>query len=359
MPPRRPPGRSGRDIDGWWPPPSTPIAVEGGLQARSQRGRIGDTWWSQRFIAVLESFGIGSRLQRGKRYARAGQVLGMEISPGRITASVQGSRAKPYRVFIETNALTTAEWDAVEAVMASSAIFVAMLLADEMPEEIEEAFATSSVSLFPASANELDSACSCPDWENPCKHIAAVFFLLAEAFDRDPFFIFAWRGRSKEELLTSLRARRRGSDSSDGPNPDAVTEVPDAGRFGWPVADPGRIDAEQQENDWTDAVKAKNAEKLGDILADGWVGLGWDGKTPDKAKALADLKAPGNSLDSFEMGPMKVRIFGNTAVVTGSDTEKSAENGEDTSGKYIWTDVFVKQNGKWRAVASQSTKVPK
>src|SRR5450759_5668841 len=147
MPPRRPPGRSGRDIDGWWPPPSTPIAVEGGLQARSQRGRIGDTWWSQRFIAVLESFGIGSRLQRGKRYARAGQVLGMEISPGRITASVQGSRAKPYRVFIETNALTTAEWDAVEAVMASSAIFVAMLLADEMPEEIEEAFATSSVSL--------------------------------------------------------------------------------------------------------------------------------------------------------------------------------------------------------------------
>ena len=115
----------------------------------------------------------------------------------------------------------------------------------------------------------------------------------------------------------------------------------------------------QIENDWTDAVKAKNAEKLGDILADGWVGLGWDGKTPDKAKALADLKAPGNSLDSFEMGPMKVRIFGNTAVVTGSDTEKSTENGKDTSGKYIWTDVFVKQNGKWRAVASQSTKVPK
>ncbi len=246
MPPRRPAGRSGREVDGWWPPPSTPIAVEGGLQARSQRGRIGDTWWSQHFIAVLESFGIGSRLQRGKRYARAGQVLGMEISPGRITASVQGSRAKPYRVFIETNALTTAEWDAVEAVMASSAIFVAMLLADEMPEEIEKAFASSSVSLFPASANELDSACSCPDWENPCKHIAAVFFLLAEAFDRDPFLIFAWRGRSKEELLTSLRARRRGSDSSDGPNSDPVTEVPDAGRFGWPVADPGRIDAQQQ-----------------------------------------------------------------------------------------------------------------
>jgi len=115
----------------------------------------------------------------------------------------------------------------------------------------------------------------------------------------------------------------------------------------------------QLENDWEEAVKAKNAEKLGDILADSWAGLGWDGRREDKAKALADLKAPGNSLDTFEMGPMKVRIFGNTAVVTGSDTEKSMENGKDTSGKYIWTDVFVKQSGKWRAVASQSTKVPK
>jgi ketosteroid isomerase-like protein len=115
----------------------------------------------------------------------------------------------------------------------------------------------------------------------------------------------------------------------------------------------------QIENDWVDAVKAKNAEKLGEILADGWVGLGWDGKQSDKAKALADMKVPGNSLDSIEMGPMKVRTFGNTAVVTGSDTEKSAEKGKDTSGKYIWTDVFVKQNGKWRAVASQSTKLPK
>jgi hypothetical protein len=115
----------------------------------------------------------------------------------------------------------------------------------------------------------------------------------------------------------------------------------------------------QIENDWVDAQKAKNADKLGEILADSWVELGWDGKTTNKAKALADMKTAGNSLDSIEMGPMKVRFFGNTAVVTGSDTEKSIQDGKDTSGKYIWTDVFVKQNGKWRAVASQSTKVPK
>jgi len=115
----------------------------------------------------------------------------------------------------------------------------------------------------------------------------------------------------------------------------------------------------QIENDWADASKTKNADKLASILADSWVELGWDGKTTTKAKALEDLNKPGNSLDSIEVGPMKVRIFGNTAVVTGSDTEKSMEDGKDTSGKYLWTDVFVKQNGKWLAVASQSTKAPK
>ena len=225
----------------WWPPPSTPIAVEGGLQARSQRGRIGDTWWSQRFITVLESLGIGTRLQRGKRYARTGQVLSLNVAPGQVTASVQGSRAKPYRVFIETRVLSAVEWDGAEAVMASSAVFLAKLLAGDMPEEIEEAFVESSGPLFPASADGFDSACSCPDWENPCKHIAAVYFLLAEAFDHDPFLIFAWRGRGRAELLASLRARRRGVDSAGDPGrsqPDEETKVDDAGRFGWPMADP-------------------------------------------------------------------------------------------------------------------------
>jgi hypothetical protein len=157
-----------------------------------------------------------------------------------VKASVQGSRVKPYRVFIETEVLSASDWDAIESVMASSAVFGARLLANEMPDEIEEAFTDSSTSLFPVSAAELDSACSCPDWENPCKHIAAVYYLLAEAFDRDPFLIFAWRGRTKEELLGSLRARRRGSSPHGGPESHVATEASDAGPFGWPVPDPDR-----------------------------------------------------------------------------------------------------------------------
>jgi len=232
---RRPSSRSGRPSDGWWPATSKPIAVEGGVKARSKRGQIGDSWWSQRFIAVLESFGIGSRLQRGKRYARAGQVLSLEFVPGQVRASVQGSRAKPYRVFIETEILTDLEWASIEDVMASRAVFLARLLSGEMPEEIEEAFVESATTLFPVSVDDLVSACSCPDWENPCKHVAAAFYLMAEAFDDDPFLIFAWRGRDKDQLLADLRARRLGP----GAESEAQTHVDGlhVGKFGWPTFD--------------------------------------------------------------------------------------------------------------------------
>jgi uncharacterized Zn finger protein len=176
-------------------------------------------------------------------------VLSMDIAPGQVTASVQGSRKKAYRVFIEIRVLTADEWDAAEAVMASSASFMAKLLAGDMPDEIEEAFAESSGTLFPASADGFDSACSCPDWENPCKHVAAVYFLLAEAFDRDPFLIFAWRGRDKDELLAGLRARRRGLGAAHEANrfePPETIRVSEAGQFGWPGADPELVAAPRE-----------------------------------------------------------------------------------------------------------------
>ena len=185
---------------------------EGGLQAWSQRGAIGGTWWSQRFITLLEMVGIGGRLQRGKRYARTGQVISMQVKPGKVTASVQGSRATPYKVSIATKVLSAAEWKAAEDVMAKSAVFMAKLLAGEMPEEIEEAFVGSSGPLLPQSARDFESDCSCPDWENPCKHIAAVYFLLAEDFDRDPFLIFsvAWPRQGDSAYEPSQAATRFG-----------------------------------------------------------------------------------------------------------------------------------------------------
>jgi uncharacterized Zn finger protein len=201
----------------WWEfGPSRPLQVEGGIRARSRRGAIGEQWWSRRFIDVLESFGMTGRLARGRNYARRGQVLGVRISCGYVTAQVQGSRPNPYRVRIQVTPLTTPQWRRVEQALAAQALFRARLLAGEMPREIEQVFADCGTPLFPRSARDLSMSCTCPDWEVPCKHLAAVCYVLAEAFDADPFGILAWRGRSRDDLLAALRLARRENDGQDG-----------------------------------------------------------------------------------------------------------------------------------------------
>jgi uncharacterized Zn finger protein len=195
-----------------WSDSSGPIAVEGGVKARSKRGAIGEQWWSRRFIAVLESYGAGmsGRLQRGKNYARRGQVLEFSLAAGKVAARVQGSRPQPYRVTITVAPLTTVQWQEVESRLAAQALFRARLLAGEMPAEIEQVFADAGTPLFPASGRDLAMDCNCPDWGVPCKHLAAVCYVLAEAFDDDPFAMLAWRGRTRAELLTALRGKGTG-----------------------------------------------------------------------------------------------------------------------------------------------------
>lgn len=188
-----------------------PRRVEGGLRARSTRGAIGESWWARRFLDVLESFALGTRLTRGRSYARAGQVLSLDVAPGAVTATVQGSRARPYRVSIGIAVFSGPLWDRVEDTLAAQALFSARLLAGDLPTELEEVFATLGAPLFPGAVRELDQHCDCPDFAVPCKHLAATFYLLAEAFDADPFRLLHWRGRSRAELLHGLRTRRVGS----------------------------------------------------------------------------------------------------------------------------------------------------
>jgi uncharacterized Zn finger protein len=178
--------------------------AKGGIKAQSKRGAFGETWWAKRWIAVLESFEIGARLQRGRSYARSGQVLSIEITKGEVTSRVQGSRPKPYDIKIKIKALPVGDWRKLTAALSTQAIFAAKLLAGEMPQEIEQAFHEAGLSLFPARLDDLQTDCSCPDWSNPCKHIAAVYYLIGEEFDRDPFLIFKLRGATREEFIEML-----------------------------------------------------------------------------------------------------------------------------------------------------------
>ncbi len=192
---------------GWYTyPKPKPRKPANGIKAQSKK--FGQTWWSGKWLAALDRLVDPARLSRGRSYARSGQVLNIDVQPGRIDSRVQGSRPQPYKVKIEIKPLSEKDWNRVADEMAQQAIFAAKLLAGEMPQNIEEAFAAVKVSLFPASSGDLKTACSCPDRSNPCKHIAAVYYLLGEQFDSDPFLLFRLRGKTKDEIMFMLRTRR-------------------------------------------------------------------------------------------------------------------------------------------------------
>ena len=188
--------------------PTRPIEVEDGIKARSKRGKFVQTWWADRWIKALTPLMDSARLSRGRSYARRGQVIDIQVTPGQVHSRVQGSRPKPYKVTIQLQPLSDRQWETVLDALAEQAIFAAQLLSGEMPPNVEEIFEAVRVPLFPAKRGDLQTDCSCPDWANPCKHIAAVYYLLGERFDQDPFLLFELRGRDKEAIIAGLRERR-------------------------------------------------------------------------------------------------------------------------------------------------------
>jgi uncharacterized Zn finger protein len=202
-------------------PPSKPIAAKGGIKARSKRGAFATSWWGRRWLAVLETLNLGGRLQRARTYARKGQVLNIDIEPGSVHADVQGSRPKPYRISIGVKQLAANETQRLAAELAKSPYFLAKLMTREMPQDIETLFDTARVSLFPSRASELRTDCSCPDWSNPCKHIAAVYYLLGEEFDRDPFLIFRLRGLDTTAMLATIGPSQLEPESQPDMHPEA------------------------------------------------------------------------------------------------------------------------------------------
>jgi len=182
----------------WWYPrytPTRPIPVKGGIKARSQRGAIGKSWWAQRWTAALRRIMDSGRLSRGRSYARRGQVMDIHVQDGEITAKVQGSRRTPYEVYIRVKPLKDAEWERVLDVLVGQAIFTAQLLAGEMPTDIEVSLCRCQHQPLPGLSQGTGyQLLPAPTRANPCKHIAAVYFLLGEAFDDDPFIAFSPAG---------------------------------------------------------------------------------------------------------------------------------------------------------------------
>lgn len=184
--------------------PSTPRKAEGGMKIKSSRGEIGGKWWSKRFLSILSSYGWDSRLERGRRYARSGQVLRINMGNGTVQAEVQGSRSTPYKIEIAFPLAGEESWAEIFSYLMEKPEIISHMLTGELLPEVEEAFRKARSPMIPEKSSEITMNCNCPDYANPCKHIAAVFYVLADYLDEDPFLLFQLKGKKKDEVMKSI-----------------------------------------------------------------------------------------------------------------------------------------------------------
>ncbi len=186
---------------------------------------FGRTWWGRAWLDALEGRAVHdpNRLPRGRTYARRGSARDLAIEPGEVRATVRGSRVEPYEVLLRLRRFRDDEWEWVLDAIASSAAHAAAHLDGEDEPGIVDAARAAEVELLPRSG-ELRTACSCPDWAEPCKHAAAVCYLVADAIDADPFVLLRLRGLDRSGVLDAVRARRSAL-ASAGPPPLAEPGV--------------------------------------------------------------------------------------------------------------------------------------
>ena len=211
-------------------PPKQPVPADG-IAAQ----RFGATWWAREWISALERLGRSwsNRLPRGRSYARQGRVVDLEVGAGEITAGVVGTRVTPYRVSITLPTLDSDTWQRGLAAVADNLLLVIRLLERELPDEVGAVLRRAGIELFPIRG-ELAARCSCPDVANPCKHVAAVFYLFAAALDSDPFLLFRLRGLDRDALLAAV--------GGDLPSGEARAGGTEAGPDHLELEHPGAMD---------------------------------------------------------------------------------------------------------------------
>lgn len=171
----------------------SPVVIEG--------KKIAQTWWGTAWNKNLESYAdYTNRIERGRSYVRNGMVLDLQIDVGIVTALVQGSRKSPYKVEIQIDELPDATWNKITAQCSHKINNMADLAEGRFPKEFEEIFLRQKGGLFP-SPREIHLSCSCPDWADMCKHVAAALYGIGARFDSDPLLFFKLRGIKFEELL--------------------------------------------------------------------------------------------------------------------------------------------------------------
>ncbi len=236
-----------------WPPSKfqEPRAVEHGIQLNKGVAEIARNWWSERWFKIIDEFGLGIRWERAKLYAERGQVLSIETENGLVRASVQGSGDDPYRVMVSVKTIPKSIWTAILQDLGKNSAFAIGLSSGTLPaeEQISQVFRENGVLLFPDRQGELHTKCTCLDWSNPCKHIAAVYLLLGAEFDRDPFLLFKLRGLEQAEFFKLTAPPECMSELADdaGATANPPQTAPDMGRHNADAGSPERYAGAQSD----------------------------------------------------------------------------------------------------------------
>lgn len=171
--------------------------------------RVATTWWGKAWVKALEDTALDVAVIRlGRRYAHAGVVGPITVSPGMLHAEVHDDDTV-YRTTVHIPVLSDVQWGRFLDRVAEQSGHIAALLANDMPRALVEAAADAGVDLLPG-IGDLEPSCDCPGWELPCRHAAALAFQVGWLLDADPFVLLLLKGNPEQELLEALRARVAG-----------------------------------------------------------------------------------------------------------------------------------------------------
>ena len=217
--------------------------------------RITRTWWGQRFMQALERFTDPGRLARGRSYAGPGRILKHELAGGKVTATIRGNINPYFGVYKEPRYTTTIalaqldakHWPTIIDALGSRADLITSLLMNEMPDQIEECFTAHDLHLLPHDRRDFRTTCSCPDYGDPCKHVAGLCYLVASELDHDPFLLFELRGLERERLRADLARTPLGSILAGSMTAGEEPLVPDPSYYTVPVREPVTAEPDHRE----------------------------------------------------------------------------------------------------------------
>ena len=165
---------------------------------------FGKTWWGREWLKSLTHIDYANRIPRGSAYARKGAVKSIDVKGNVITAKVSGSRPTPYRVTIRVPLYKKEQTELLIKKLLEQPALISKLLNRELDPEVFQVAKRIGLNLFPQRWDDLDMNCSCPDWAVPCKHLAAVIYMMSREIDNNPFLVFLMHG---VDLLGELKKR--------------------------------------------------------------------------------------------------------------------------------------------------------